>query len=71
MCKRSRPGQEALGVSDDECCWRRCTEGVEEGSTLGDGCLTQRDQANGETRDHAVKALQSLVAAKVLEFLPC
>ncbi len=43
---------------------------MEEGSTLGDGCLTQRDQVNGETIDRAAQAQQSLVAAKVPEFLP-
>lgn len=43
----------------------------EEGSRLGDGCLMQRDQVNGVTKDHAVQTPRSLAAGKVLEFLPC
>lgn len=42
---------------------------MEEGSRLGDGCLTQRAQVNGETKDHVVKDPQSLVVAKLLECL--
>ena len=44
---------------------------VEEGNTLGDGYLMRKDQANGETRDHVAKCRQSLVAAKLSQFLPC
>lgn len=44
---------------------------VEEGSTLGDGCLMQRDQVNGETKDRVAKGPQSPVAARLSDFLPC
>ena len=44
---------------------------VVEGSTLGDGYLMRKDQANGETRDHDAKRPQFLVAAKLLQFHPC
>ena len=38
---------------------------VEEGSTSEDGCLTQRDPENEETKVHAVRGPRSLVAARV------
>lgn len=44
---------------------------MEEGSTLGDGCLTQRDLVNWETKDHAVMSPSSLAAAKISELNPC
>lgn len=44
---------------------------VEEGSTLGDGCLRQRDRGNGETKDRVAKGPQSLVAGKLSDSLPC
>ena len=44
---------------------------VGEGSTLGGGCLTQKDRVNGETKDHVAKRPQSLVEGKLSEFLPC